>query len=59
MTLLYIFIIGCFVTGIVAVGLVFAFAAAGYGTEEPHHIDGPQEIAPEPAAAPNQDVYRL
>ena len=34
MALVYIFIIGCFVTGIVAVGLVFAMAAAPSQSEE-------------------------
>ena len=34
MVVLYIFILGCFVTGIVAVGLVFAFAAVGYASED-------------------------
>ena len=33
MILLFIFITGCFVTAIVALGLVFAMAAAGYGSE--------------------------
>ena len=33
MALLFIFIIGCFVTAIVAVGMVFAMAAVGYGSE--------------------------
>ena len=30
MILLFIFIVGCFVTAIVALGVVFALAAAGY-----------------------------
>ena len=59
MILVYIFIIGCFVTGIVATGLVFAFAAAGYGDEEAEHVFPPQEIIPESAEAPNQETYRL
>ena len=33
MILLFIFILGCFVTSIVAVGLLFALAAVGYGDE--------------------------
>lgn len=33
MILLFIFIIGCFVTAIVALGMVFAMAAFGYGAE--------------------------
>lgn len=33
MALLFIFIIGCFVAAIVAVGIVFAMAAVGYGSE--------------------------
>ena len=39
MILLYIFIMGCFVTGIVAVGLVFAFAAVGYASEDQQPIN--------------------
>jgi hypothetical protein len=31
MIVLYIFLIGCAVTGIVTLGVVFALAAAGYG----------------------------
>lgn len=33
MILLFIFIIGCFVTAIVTMGLIFAMAAVGYGAE--------------------------
>lgn len=31
MILLYIFLIGCAITGIVALGVIFALAAAGFG----------------------------
>jgi hypothetical protein len=31
MILLYIFLIGCSITGIVALGVIFALAAAGFG----------------------------
>jgi hypothetical protein len=34
MILLYIFILGCFVSGIVLLGLVFALAASGYTSED-------------------------
>jgi len=57
--LLYVFIIGCFVLGIVAVGLVFALAAAGYGAEDTEWSALPQEDAAESTAPPNNTVYRL
>ena len=59
MILVYIFIIGCIVTGIVATGLVFAFAAVSYGDEGAEHVFPPQETTPEPAETPNQETYRL
>jgi hypothetical protein len=40
MILLYIFLIGCFITGIVAVGVIFALAAAGFG-ELPQEPESP------------------
>jgi hypothetical protein len=57
--LLYIFIMGCFVTGIVAVGLVFAFAAAGFGGGNTQDAAPPQDKAVEPPETPNQKVYKL
>ena len=43
MIMLYIFILGCFVSGIVLVGLVFAFAAAGYAAEDQHSAAADQD----------------
>ena len=43
MNVLYIFILGCFVTGIVAVGLVFAFAAVGFASEDQWTGDQPED----------------
>lgn len=45
MILLYIFLIGCFITGIVALGVIFALAAAGFG-ESPREAERPSaEVA--------------
>jgi hypothetical protein len=40
MILLYIFLIGCFIAGIVALGVIFALAAAGFG-ELPQEPESP------------------
>jgi hypothetical protein len=57
--LLYIFIMGCFVTGIVAVGLVFAFAAAGFGSGNAQDAAPPQGKAVEATETPRQKAYKL
>lgn len=59
MILLYIFIMGCFVTAIVAVGLVFAFAAAGVGSGHTRDATSPQDKAVESTESPSQKVYKL
>ena len=59
MILLYIFILGCLVTGIVAVGLVFAFAATGFGGVNARDAASPQNEAIEPSESPNQKLYKL
>ena len=56
MVLLYIFLIGCAITGIVALGVIFALAAAGYGelpqdAEIPPAETSPSAEADEPIAA--------
>ena len=63
MILLFIFILGCFVLSIVAVGLLFALASVGYGdvykaegsaTEEQAQPFPRRVLQPEPAS-PKQD----
>ncbi len=54
MILLFIFILGCFVTSIVAVGLLFALAAVGYGDE--YKSDG-TALAAETQEPPRKILY--
>ena len=59
MILLYLFILGCFVTGLVALGLVFALAAAGYGADESQQSPSQEDDARQSAPLPSDTVYRL
>lgn len=59
MILLYIFLLGCAVTGIVALGVIFALAAAGFG-DVPEHEDFSQDnkLAVTEAAEPQPTTER-
>lgn len=58
MIVVYIFILGCFVTGIAAVGLVFAFAAVGFEPEQ-EMVSSEPEISAESPTTPSRENFTL
>ena len=58
MILLYIFLIGCAITGIVALGVIFALAAAGYGELPKNQAEGPLADTGAPAETEEPGVSK-